>query len=62
MTKNTPDEKQPKRRTEVKDLPQQTKELSEEEQKEVGGGWIWPADREGATGTTPTVQDSLIKR
>ena len=37
MAKNTPDEKKPKRRTEVKELPQPKKELSKEEQKKVKG-------------------------
>ncbi|HEY9285391.1 MAG TPA: hypothetical protein VIP46_18205 [Pyrinomonadaceae bacterium] len=38
MPKNTQDEKKPKRRTQVKDLPKQEKVLSEDEQKKVKGG------------------------
>lgn len=42
MAKNTPDEKKPKRRTEVKPLPPPKKELSKEEQKKVKGGSMIP--------------------
>lgn len=40
MPKNAQDEKKPKRRTQVKDLPKQEKVLSEDEQKKVRGGSV----------------------
>lgn len=43
MPKNTQDEKKPKRRTQVKDLPREEKVLSEDEQKKVRGGSGVPA-------------------
>jgi hypothetical protein len=38
MAKKTENAKTPSRRTQVKDLPKQKKELSTEEQKKVKGG------------------------
>ena len=41
MAKNTPDEKKPNRRTQVKELPKEEKQLSKEEQKKVQGGSVF---------------------
>ncbi|HEY0080773.1 MAG TPA: hypothetical protein VGB73_19380 [Pyrinomonadaceae bacterium] len=55
MAKNTKDEKQPKRRTQVKELPKEEKQLSTDEQKKIKGGptfsdWM-PAGRSGGSST-----------
>lgn len=38
MAKNTKETTKPKRRTQVKELPKEEKQLSKEEQKKVKGG------------------------
>lgn len=44
--------KTPKRRTQVKDLPKEEKQLSKEEQKKVkGGGWLMSPSGSAKPGT-----------
>ena len=38
MAKDTKETKEPRRRTQVKDLPKEEKELSKDEQKKIKGG------------------------